>query len=240
MLDKKNYSQLIIEYLFDEIKSGTLKPGDKIATERELCELLGVSRPPIREALKALSTIGILVTRPGGGTYVNTYDANYLHGILKFATLFSPELLLDFIQVRMALESEAARLAAINVQERDLQELKSVIEQREAITLQNKDNYGAVRQELDALDYKFHIAVTKTSGNAVFTEFIKSIRKALSQHQQASADAEKSPERSNRFHRQIYEAIAARDSDRAFQLMYQHLATVRDAVMQEQKEAASE
>ena len=43
MLDKKNYSQMIIEYLFDEIKSGTLKPGDKIATERELCELLGSS-----------------------------------------------------------------------------------------------------------------------------------------------------------------------------------------------------
>lgn len=236
MIDKKNYSQLIIEYLLDEIKNGRLKPGDKIPTERELCESLGVSRPPIREALKALSTIGILTTRQGGGSYVNTYDASYLQGILRFATLFSNELLVDFIQLRMALESEAAKLAALHADEAVLDRLESLICEREKLALDYQGHTYDVQNELDRLDYDFHIAITEASGNVVFTEFIRSITLALKEHQHYSALQEKSPDRSNKYHRQIFEAIESHNPDLAGLLMYDHLASVKKAVIEYQKQ----
>ena len=58
--------------MVDEIKSGNLKPGDKLDTERAMAEKLGVSRVSIREAVSSLNRMGVLVTKQGGGTYVNS------------------------------------------------------------------------------------------------------------------------------------------------------------------------
>ena len=74
IIEKKNYSDQVFDYLFEEIKAGRMKPGDKLPNERDLSQALGVSRPSLREALRAMTQLGLVTTRHGGGTYINTYQ----------------------------------------------------------------------------------------------------------------------------------------------------------------------
>ncbi len=222
----KNYSQQIIDYFFTEIKEGRLNPGDKLKGERELCDILGVSRPPLREALKALSTIGVLTTRSSSGTYVNRYDEEYLSGVLRFATIFSDELLIDYLQLRKSLESEAAKLAAMNATEEDLTEIKRIIREREILSEIEGVTIEEIHKDLKRLDYLFHIAVAKASKNVVFAEFIKSIGRALSLHQDLSAHSLDDTKVTNKFHRQIYDAIETRQPELSAMIMYKHIETI--------------
>lgn len=228
---QSNYSQKIIDYFFKELQEKRLLPGDKLKSERELCELLGVSRPPLREALRALCIIGVFTTKQGNGTFVSDYNAKYLEGILRFTVVFSEELPNDYIQLRKALESEAARLAAIHATEEDLEDIRFALEEREQIS-KNHDP-TTIRAELKKFDYMFHTSIAKASKNIVFLEFIKSISFALSVHQDITASRFKTPDLSNNFHRQIYYAIKSRQPEIASMIMYKHIESLEDVMLKQ-------
>lgn len=225
---KKNMSQQIIDYIFGQIKEGKLKPGDKLTNERELCETLGVSRPPLREALKSLTNIGILIAKQGGGTYVNEYNGDYIKSILKFVLVFSDQMLFDYVQMRKAIESEATKLATKLATEDELDKLKEIIEQREDLS---KKDFKENRDKLKQLDFKFHLEIARMSGNTVFYEFIKGLSRALSEHQNISAIASKTPDSSNSYHRKIYNAMIDRHAELASLIMYEHIQNIEAAIL---------
>lgn len=231
IVEKKNYSDQVFQYLFHEIKSGKMKPGDKLPNERELSQALGVSRPSLREALRAMSQLGLVVTRHGGGTYINNYDDIYLMSILQYITIISDDLLIDLIQVRKTLEAEATRLAAKNATDEDLEKIENYARERAELCERYADDLSQVREQLNTLDYLFHKSIAEASKNKVIPAFIVSIHATFTEHQNrvsAKADIAKHV---NDKHMQIVQALKQRDEKLAKTLMYEHLQMVEDTLL---------
>lgn len=233
IIEKQNYSDQIFQYLFQEIKAGRMKPGDKLPNERELSQALGVSRPSLREALRAMTQLGLVTTRHGGGTYINNYDDAYLRSILQYITVISDDLLIDLIQVRKTLEAEATRLAAENATEEDLQKIENYAKKRADLCERYRDDLNAVRQELNALDYDFHKSIAEASKNKVIAAFILSIHSTFTEHQNRAAAKAPIASAVNKKHFEIVEALKHRDAKLAKALMYEHLQMVEDTLSAE-------
>lgn len=165
IINKRNASQLIVDYILDQIQNGYLKKGDKLMTEHEFSELLGVSRIPLREALCALSTVGILESRQGGGTYVTSKcDPSVLGRMLYDYALLENVDLKQVLDVRLLLEPEAARQAALQASQRQREEIWEVAEEyrkvAETASGAEQDNQKTVE-----LDRKLHQLIAKASHN---------------------------------------------------------------------------
>lgn len=230
IIEKKNYSEQVFDHLFNEIKSGRMKPGDRLPNERDLSQDLGVSRPSLREALRAMTQLGLVTTRHGGGTYINNYDDVYLMSILQFISVISDDLLVDLIQVRKTLEAEATRLAAVNATDEDLQKIEAVAQERAALCLRYQDDLKPVREDLNTLDYEFHKQIAEASKNKVITAFITSIHATFTEHQNRVAAKAGIAQSVNEKHIDIVNALKKRDADLARKTMYEHLQMVEDTL----------
>ena len=230
IIEKRSYSDQVFQYLFNEIKAGRMKPGDKLPNERDLSQALGVSRPSLREALRAMTQLGLVTTRHGGGTYINNYDDAYLRSILQYITVISDDLLVDLIQVRKTLEAEATQLAAQNATEEDLEKIESYAQKRADLCERYHDDLNAVRQELNALDYNFHKSIAEASKNKVIAAFILSIHSTFTEHQNRVAAKSSISSAVNQKHFEIVAALKKRDGNLARALMHEHLQMVEDTL----------
>ncbi|MFD7321356.1 FadR/GntR family transcriptional regulator [Streptomyces sp. NPDC059875] len=147
----------VVEQLRDQLAEGEWEVGDRIPTEHELAEQLGVGRNTVREAVRVLVHAGLLESRQGNGTFVrSTADpAAVLRGMRHAGAG-------DVLELRMALEAEAARLAAVRRDTHDLLRLRAAL-----TTLREEGGRDA-----DA-DMAFHLAVVGATHNAAFTEMYR-------------------------------------------------------------------
>src|SRR5215468_1430347 len=179
-----------------------LKPGDRLPPERELCERLKVSRPTVREALKRWAALGILEMRVGSGTYLRVPVAP---GALHFA--FTGQLgdvhLQRTPEVRRALEGEAAELAALRATDESIAEIRRRLEHMEHVHLR----YGDAPEE----DWEFHLSVYRAAGNPLFVQIVGQLHTALHRFWEHPFGKSDFARRTFPMHRQLYEAIAARD-----------------------------
>ena len=165
IINKRNASQMIVDYILEQIQQGYLKKGDKLMTEHEFSELLGVSRIPLREALCALVTVGILESRQGGGTYVTTKcDPSMLGRMLYDYALLNNVTLRQVVDVRILLEPEAAKLAAIEGSQRQKEEIWALAEEYNRV-IENYRGTEADNQRIYSLDGEIHQLIAKASHN---------------------------------------------------------------------------
>ena len=120
MEEKQSARETAIQYFLQEIRSGNLKSGDKILNERQLADLLGISRVPLREAICTLSTLGILEAHQGNGTYVSEKNAQIFFKCNKKYGIFDRSIVDEVFEARILFEADAARLAAQNRTSEDL------------------------------------------------------------------------------------------------------------------------
>lgn len=191
-----------MQSLRTEITSGRWSIGDQLPNEAALSAKLGVSRGTVREAVRALVAQGMLETRQGSGTYVrSTADAARSLDRIRHSSLR------DRFETRALLETEAARLAAQRATAETITHLQQMLAQRG-----NREQLG--RSVFVARDFAFHEAIVAASGNGALIEaynlFSASIRESI----EATLDGEL-PEPSDEAHRQIVEAIASGDPDKA-------------------------
>ncbi|MDO8187420.1 FadR/GntR family transcriptional regulator [Conexibacter sp. JD483] len=162
-----------IESLRGEIEQGVWPVGEKIPTEPELVEALGVGRNSLREAIRALVHAGLLETRQGDGTYVTA--TSDLAGAVRRRV--GRAQLLEIFELRRALEVEAARLAALRRTDADLAALERLLAAREAAS--HLSDLG----EFIELDVALHRAIVDAAHNALLTElyddFATSLRDAV-------------------------------------------------------------
>ncbi|MEB8338932.1 FadR/GntR family transcriptional regulator [Streptomyces endophyticus] len=152
-------SEQVISALRTQISSGEWPVGSRIPTEPELVEQLGVARNTVREAVRALAHNGLLDIRQGSGTYV--VATSELAGVMqrRFADA-DPQ---DIAELRVTLESNAAKFAAKRRTERDLKQLDALLLRREE-AWSSGDTEAFV-----AADSTFHLAVVAASHNEVLT-----------------------------------------------------------------------
>jgi len=196
--------QQVISQLSEQIRTGEWPIGGKIPTEPQLVEILGVGRNTVREAVRALTHAGVLEGVQGSGTYVRSTDE--LTGVVarKFGAA-DPE---HTIEVRRALEVEAARLAALRRTPEDLDRLDAVLEARDA-AWQTGDLEVFVEADAD-----LHVAVVAAAHNPMLAELYASVGAAI----RASVAVAVGPAMragTHIDHGRLVTAIRDRDADRA-------------------------
>jgi len=165
--------QQIVDQISRMVRDGSLRPGDRLPPERQLAEEFGVSRAAVREALSALGLMGLIEVRQGEGTFVRnvTEEALVNPMALLVAMVRDEELGLDMLEVRAALEAEAAYLAAQRREPEDLVAMEEALEEMEAAL-----RTGDLAAEAD---WKFHHAVASASGNGVLLQIMRTLSESM-------------------------------------------------------------
>jgi DNA-binding FadR family transcriptional regulator len=204
--------------LLDEIEAGTLKPGDRISTERELALRFGTSRGVVRAALTALDQDGRIVRHVGRGTFVS-HPRPRLSLSLGQSMDASP---MDFIDFRILVEPAAGEAAALHARDRDIERVMEAVRQGDAATTPDQFNHW---------DRQFHQRLAEASGNPIFAAIF--IMTATIRDQAAWSRLKRQSTDLPRWeiyqaeHRGIAEALRARDADAVRGLLRDHLLKVR-------------
>ncbi len=192
--------------LRDQILSGTLAPGEQLPTEQQLVSRLGVSRTVVREAVAALRAEGLLVTRQGVGAFV-TDDLNQRPLRIDTANLTSLSRVMHLMELRAAIETDAAGLAAERHRPRHVLQMTKALAAMDA-ALEHGD--AAVRA-----DFEFHCAIAEATGNPFFVEVLRYLGQLVIPRHSLRV-VTRTPQAQRAYlehiqteHRAIHEAIAA-------------------------------
>jgi DNA-binding FadR family transcriptional regulator len=201
----------------DLIISGEFTAGAKLPREQDLAARLGLSRNSLREAVRALSLIGVLDTRVGDGTYVTSLEADVLLTGMGFVgDLLEGRTLLEVHQVRRILEPVATGLAATRLTEDDFIALEAC--------LKRMDEADADQGFVDA-DAEFHRIIVNASGNATLASVIQNLSGGMMRARLWRTITEQDAlEISKQRHRDIYVALRAGDAEQASAADLIHLA----------------
>ena len=226
---RRTLYQDIVGQVHDLITDGVLKPGDRLPPERELAERLKVSRSSLREAMRALELQGLLVSRPGAGTYVSTDRVDAFISIISSSLSQDTDVQKDIFEVRHLLEPQIAGLAAERATGDDLQQM------REAVAYQKSQiASGGTGVEGDTV---FHFALAQATHNWALLRVISTISDMLRQSRDRSLQTPGRPQRSLASHHQILEMIVRRDAQGAEAAMRYHISEVEPAFTSTQGES---
>lgn len=199
------------------IAEGVLTPGDRLMPERELAELLGVSRSSLRPVLKVLENMGVISQRVGSGTRLNKAAASILAEPLQFLILLDGITSQELMEARLIVEPELAARAAERATAQDVEDLKRAIVRME-------ESEHDPREFVDS-DLEFHQAVYRAAGNRVCTMLFTVVHQSLEELVRYTSELVQ-PEHTIRFHRRIFSAIRRGLPDAARQQMREHLEDV--------------
>lgn len=206
------------ERLLEMIVQNKLRPGDRLPSEMVLCEEFDVSRNTLRAALNKMDALGFTVSRQGGGTYVKEVDSDVYLNFFMPAFLTHNVDLLEIMQFRKGIEVEAARLAAQDATEEDLQELKVLLELCKQ-NLSEMDRFAASNTD-------FHSAVAKASHNKMFDKMMEIIKLMILPEMQNFLMAQGSDIDSTFYHEMVLRCIIDRKAEEAAFFMERHLTAV--------------
>ncbi len=207
--------------IFEQIVSGRLNVGDKLPSEHEICDRFGVSRPVVREALLRLRADGLVTAHQGLGTFVSHQPAPRLK---TFPDVQNVGAYLRAQEVRVALEGDAARLAAMRRSDEQLHKIEQAHEAFVAALAA-----GQVSPEADLV---FHASIAEASGNDFYLGVLESIHEAISGFMRLTLSLTRtgSRQRAQRVadeHVAILAAIREQDGERARVAMQFHLGQAR-------------
>src|SRR6184192_2072016 len=205
------------------IADGKLKGGDRLPPERDLAEKFVVSRTSVREALRALESLGLIEIRPGEGTFVREVSIDALVGPLALLMTTQREAIGELFEARRVLEPALAALAASRATPDEVQEMERILEDQAR-------EIAAGRTGL-AQDAAFHAAIGTAAHNRAITRIAHAVMDLLTQSREESLNTPGRPQRSHQDHRRILEAIRARDEHAAQQAMLDHLDSVESLVL---------
>jgi GntR family transcriptional regulator, transcriptional repressor for pyruvate dehydrogenase complex len=210
-------TEQVITYVRELIARGELRPGDRLPAERDLALELGVSRPTIRAGLRALSAMGVVVSRHGSGTYIPEGPPMLGSEPLRFLAAlhgFSRE---EMYEVRRVLEVAASGLAA---ERASAEHVAAIAEEVASLFASIDDPQGFLLH-----DIRFHRAVAAASGNPILGALVEMVSALYYERRRETATraTDKNLRDAADLHRSIYQAIRVHDSDRARSIMNQHL-----------------
>ena len=222
---RKIYEE-IVEQLRELISTGTFNPGDKLPSERDMAQMLGVSRASVREAVVALQAMGVLDVKPGEGTFVSASMNSEMIEPLALVLSVERNPLAQLMEVRRILEAEAAALAAQRATEQDRLKMVEVLNNMKATAERHEQGVE--------FDLFFHFAIAEATKNPLLRRIIKTLDNMM--HQTFLVDRTemysnpKTAERILNEHQVILDAILAGDPAAAREGMLQHLKHVESGL----------
>jgi GntR family transcriptional repressor for pyruvate dehydrogenase complex len=197
----------VIDRLAAYVEEARIAPGQKLPSERMLCARLEVSRPTVREALKRWEALGIVEMRKGSGVFLRkSVGRNILHVPLVLSQLSKVKGLLYGLEVRRALEGEAAAICAASASPDRLAMIEKAL-----IKMESAHAKGNSSEE----DWEYHQSIIEATGNPLFTQIIQSMRDLVHQFWENPLQIPNFADASFPFHRTMFDAIARRDPQAA-------------------------
>ena len=224
-------AETIVEYVREQLERGELTPGDRLPPARSLALQTGVSRSSVRVGLRALSTMGIIQSRHGSGTFVAngppTLETEPLHFLAALHGFTRDEMF------------EARRLLEVGVV--GLSARRASGEQVAAIAEEVTSMFASLDSPQDFLrhDIRFHRAVAAASGNPILGSLVEMLSAVFYENRRETVGRARDLRESAEMHRRIYMAIRQHDPAAASDAMDRHLQLSYEAQMIEEKNAAT-
>jgi GntR family transcriptional repressor for pyruvate dehydrogenase complex len=202
-----------------------LKAGDKLPSERELAEMLQVSRGSIRDAIRGLELMGLVEPRQGAGTIVRERPAESPDNPFFNALKRRREMVAELLDFRKMLEPPLASRAATNASPEEILEMEEILQRQDV-----KLSQGEITIAEDA---EFHYSIALASGNSVVLKVIDILMDLLRDTRERSLQLPGRQEKSLAGHRRILGAIKRRDAEGAKSAMRRHIEDVEEIVLNE-------
>ncbi|MGH8921807.1 MAG: FadR/GntR family transcriptional regulator [Actinomycetes bacterium] len=216
-LDRPRLYEQLVQRLREHVAEAGLQAGDRLPSERELAERLGVSRNTLKQAIVVLEVQGLIEIRRGGGTYLRTDDLP----AESLATLLErKQRLPDVLEARDALETKLAALAATRRTDDDLVVMTDAL-----ADMRQDTRAGGLGDEGDR---RFHVALSAAARSAILSEFYRQLTPQITESRLESLRQPGRPSQSLAQHLRVLDAIRAGDPVRAGRAMHRHLSTVSD------------
>jgi GntR family transcriptional repressor for pyruvate dehydrogenase complex len=219
-LDDGILSARAAQQIQELIRTGELREGERLPSERELSEYLGVSRTVVREAIKLLKAVGLVRVKQGVGTFIAEPGPDVLEAPLTAFMGSGPKVISDLHQVREILEPEIVALAAQSITDEQVARLEQAVEDME-------ENIHHLQRHIEA-DQRFHSTLAEATQNSILQLLSYSIVDLTQKERHLSFASPGATARGCYHHRRILEALQARDAQRARAAMQDHLKQIRD------------
>lgn len=215
----------VVDVLSGRIRDGSLTPGEKLPTEAAIMEEFGVSRTVVREAISRLQAAGLVETRHGVGTFVvGMGDATAFR--ISPDQLSTLQDVIAVLELRIAVETESAALAALRRSPENLESLRNALKAFVAAVEQGRDAVGP--------DFQFHLEIARATQNHHFVDLMATLGGMMIPRARLEPPGPLTPERQaylrrvNTEHESIVDAIARQDAEAARAAMRTHLANSRE------------
>lgn len=224
--------QQVVESLKKYIVTGHLEVGDKLPSEKALCDMLSVGRGTLREAIRALEAMGYVEMKPGKGAYVASKSQEDVQNLSNWFARNETENI-DFLRVRQAIEPLAVKLAIPNCTPEDLQELQSI-----------QDKITAAANAFDAptlslCDEQFHTYIVKCSGNKLLISIYSLMAIALREFRKKTFFLHSNVKNVVKPHNEILKAFKDHNPEEGEKAMLMHLDLIMND-LEKSKSAQSE
>ena len=217
MVKRQTITSQVIEHVLGLIKAGNLKAGDKLPTQKELTENLGISRTCVREAMKSLESLGLVEIRAKIGTVVLNQSHGALFGAEHLIDIVRSEQVDSLMDMRNILEVGLAALASERAQLSDLIAMRTAVESHKRALESDRIAHFA--------DLEFHFAVARAAKNPIALRMLEMIIEPLTEQRILTNSIPGASEDGLRDHYKILKAIDERKPEKARQVMLEHMQT---------------
>ena len=215
-IERVNLTKSIIDQFETLISEGTLKPGEKLPPETKLAEELSVSRPALREALRALELVGVIQKKSGDGTYISE---DIVSEPVKFMFLMKKNETHKLFEARKVLETGLAGIAAEKRSDEDIEKMRAALDEM-------KKYLRSSRKKFLKGDMDFHMAIIKATQNEILGGLSIPLNELLLEGRAKKSHTLEVLVKSIEQHEEILKAIERHDSARASKVMLKHLTYV--------------
>ena len=221
-LGRKTAAELVVTRILDLLRAGQLRPGDRLPPERELAARLDVSRPTLREALRALSILGVLEIRHGGGAVVAAPEPEGLLQPLDLFVTLGPGDMAALFEARIEIEPLIAARAAERLSDAQLARLRDLV----AAQVAHPDDAELFHDT----DIELHKTILDAAGNPYLARFGRLLQVLGDQGRKSYQKRKHLRQRSIEDHQRLMAALGGRDAGAAQRAMRQHMINVLAAI----------
>ena len=230
-IKKTRIHEEVVSQIYQMIRDGRFKAGDQLPAERELAETFKISRTSVREALRALESQGLIISKTGTGNFIADLPIESLVAPLARFLVEEKSALADIFELRKLIEPQIASLAAERATGREIARMKKLLDKQ-------REQVEAGATGVDA-DTEFHFAIGQATQNHAVEKLVSGLLDILSHSREESLQTAGRREASIESHLAIVAAIEKHDQAQAREAMRDHIEQVERSVLLSRREKSA-